>query len=57
MPKAQEFIDKYCPKGAVAQQDGLVDFPPVAVGSYKEVVDHPVSPLSAGYNMIEKRCR
>lgn len=44
LPKAQEFIEKYCPNGGVAQQDGSVDFKTDAVGSYQEVVDHPVSP-------------
>jgi hypothetical protein len=43
LDKAKEFIAEYCPKGAAGQQNGLVDFGPEACGSYKAVVDHPVS--------------
>ncbi|WWC63118.1 uncharacterized protein I303_105718 [Kwoniella dejecticola CBS 10117] len=39
--KAQGFLDKNCPQGAAAQQDGLVDFKPKAYGSYKGVVEDP----------------
>jgi dihydrodiol dehydrogenase / D-xylose 1-dehydrogenase (NADP) len=41
--KARKFIQDYAPRGGSAQQDGLIDFAPEACGSYKAVVDHPVS--------------
>ncbi|ORX38668.1 hypothetical protein BD324DRAFT_608065 [Kockovaella imperatae] len=41
LPKAEDFISKYCPDGACGQKDGLVDFKPRAYGSYKEVADDP----------------
>nr|WPS94661.1 dimeric dihydrodiol dehydrogenase [Naematelia aurantialba]WPS94686.1 dihydrodiol dehydrogenase / D-xylose 1-dehydrogenase [Naematelia aurantialba] len=41
LSKAQAFLDEHCPRGAAAQQDGLVDFKPRAYGSYKEVVEDP----------------
>lgn len=43
LSKAEDFISKYCPNGAAGQQDGLVDFKPKAYGSYKGVVEDPVS--------------
>jgi len=42
-------VDKFCPKGAAAQIDGLVDFKPKAYGSYKEVVQDSVSTLYPSY--------
>ncbi|WWC90848.1 uncharacterized protein L201_005785 [Kwoniella dendrophila CBS 6074] len=39
LSKAEEFLNKYCPKGAAAQQNNLVDFKPKAYGSYKGVVE------------------
>lgn len=41
--KAREFREKYCPKGAIGQQEGQVEWGVDAVGSYDEVVAHPVS--------------
>ncbi|OCF37777.1 dimeric dihydrodiol dehydrogenase [Kwoniella heveanensis BCC8398] len=41
LPKAEEFIKKWCPDGAIAQKEGHVKFAPKAYGSYKEVVDDP----------------
>lgn len=38
LSKAQEFVDSFCPKGAAAQIDGLVDFAPKAYGDYKEMI-------------------
>lgn len=43
--KAREFRSKFCPRGAVGQQDGSVEWGVDAVGSYKEVVEHQVSIL------------
>lgn len=43
LSKAEEFIAEYCPKGGIAQIEGLVSFSPQAKGSYQEVVDDPVS--------------
>ncbi|ORY35372.1 hypothetical protein BCR39DRAFT_509126 [Naematelia encephala] len=41
LSKAQAFLNEYCPNGAAAQQDGLVEFKPKPYGSYKEVVEDP----------------
>ncbi|WWD02469.1 hypothetical protein V865_000509 [Kwoniella europaea PYCC6329] len=41
LSKAEEFLDKYCPDGAAAQQQGLVDFKPKGYGSYKGVIEDP----------------
>ena len=41
--KAQEFIEKYCPDGAIAQKRGVVSRKPQACGSYEEVINHSVS--------------
>jgi dihydrodiol dehydrogenase / D-xylose 1-dehydrogenase (NADP) len=41
--KADRFIAEWCPNGADGQVQGLVDFKPKGYGSYKEVVDDPVS--------------
>jgi hypothetical protein len=41
--KAEKFIQDFCPEGADAQQRGLSDLKPKAVGSYKELVEHSVS--------------
>jgi hypothetical protein len=43
LSKAEEFIAEYCPKGGIAQIEGLVSFSTLAKGSYQEVVDDPVS--------------
>lgn len=45
LQKAQEFKEKYCPRGAIGQQEGHVEFGVEPVGSYKEVVEHPVRTL------------
>jgi hypothetical protein len=42
LQKAKEFKEKFCPKGAIGQQEGHVGFDVEPVGSYKEVVDHAV---------------
>ncbi|WVN90151.1 uncharacterized protein L203_105387 [Cryptococcus depauperatus CBS 7841] len=39
--KAKEFVNKFTPDGAAAQQAGLVDFKPRPYGSYREVVEDP----------------
>ena len=44
LSKAQEFVDSFCPKGAAAQIDGLVDFAPKAYGDYKEMIADRVRP-------------
>lgn len=44
--KAEAFIAKFAPKGGAAQQAGLVDFKPVAHGSYQDVVNDPVRLLA-----------
>ena len=43
LQKAEEFIRDVCPKGAAGQIDGTASFKPKAYGSYKEVVEDPVS--------------
>ena len=43
LKKAQDFIQSNCPNGAAAQSDGTVQWAPKAYGSYKEVVNDPVS--------------
>ena len=40
--KAEGFIQDQCPKGASAQQQGLVSKKPEACGSYEEVYTHSV---------------
>ena len=41
--KAEEFIQTHCPRGAAAQSDGTVAWQPKPYGSYREVVEDPVS--------------
>lgn len=47
LQKAEEFIRDVCPEGAAGQKDGTASFKPKAYGSYKEVVEDPVSLTSA----------
>lgn len=52
LEKAEDFINKYCPAGGAAQQEGLVQFKPKACGSYKAVVEDAVSSGFTQYRIL-----